>query len=525
MSALVRNLANTFIRYVDSIAALSALPVAAYGRATVTGYYAAGDGGGGNYYYSAASTATVNGGSVVAALGGVGRWLLENAGVMNARVFGAYANNANDDSTVLQTVWSTGGHAGVMPVGTYLFSQGINVTYNITSPAFPIPGAASGRIDVQGESQSNTILAYSGSGYAINLTGSGTNGTGQGLLGLDRIGNFTLQNNAFNASVNDGIYAQNKAWFEIDRVFVQYMNIALNLQSCYFVKVSRFTAGWCNYGIQMTTNAQGACNAVDFDGAVLQNCALAGFYGVAVGSNITFRNGGFESCGTQGNNATGAIVATIGAYGYSGPFTVDNEYFEQNAGVADISLDNDTAAPLTVLVKTATFIRSSNTFYTNSNLSITNSGGGPVNVILQGVNFVSAGNYVPSASRPFWVGGSSAVRFFDMGGNTWNETVSLPQPFFSGRAVAILEFAGATGTATLAEGATVSRSATGTYTVTFNTAALNTNYEPVIVGDRGGNGADGYDITSKTTAGFTFVMSNQAATVFDPTTVSVTVFE
>ena len=440
---------------------------------------------------------------------------------LNAKDFNAKANNAADDSIALQLIWGNGLNAYKMPVGQYLFATGITVNYNTGS--FPIPGAPSQRVSVYGESLSNTILGYSGTGYAVTLIGSDTTGAGQGLLGLDTYSKFTLQNNAYNPAINSGILMQNKAWWKLEDIYIQYMEIGLNLQSCYTAKVSKCIFAYNNYGVQLTTNAQGACNAINFDSCTFQNDTLAGVYGPAVGSCNSFRDCTFESCGTQGNNATGAVIANVSAYGNAGPIVFDNCYFEENAGIADISIDNPTSSPLTVLIRGCLFIRAQSGFYTNNNISVTNSGGGPVTVLLEGNQFFSAGTYVPSAGRPFWAAGSTGVRFIDNGGNTWNETTSLPQPFCAGRATIQTLFVGSTGAQTVAEGCTVSRTGTGTYTVNFNTALPSALYVPQISLDKGANSAIGHTITSQTPSALAIACTNQAGTAVDSPNVSVSI--
>lgn len=88
-------------RSVDSIAALGALNPATYKRAFVTGYYAAGDGGGGLYYYSPSTAQTsANGGTIIAAYGGTGCWLLSYGTSVSVLQFGAKADNGQTDNGV-----------------------------------------------------------------------------------------------------------------------------------------------------------------------------------------------------------------------------------------------------------------------------------------------------------------------------------------------------------------------------------------------------------------------------------------
>ncbi len=57
----------------------------------VLGFWAQGDGGGGTFIYDAGSVATDNGGTIIAAAGGVGRWIRSYSGTINVRWFGALA--------------------------------------------------------------------------------------------------------------------------------------------------------------------------------------------------------------------------------------------------------------------------------------------------------------------------------------------------------------------------------------------------------------------------------------------------
>ena len=93
-------------RSVDSIAALGALNPSTYTRAFVTGYYAPGDGGGGFYYYSSSTSQSLaNAGSIVAANGGIGCWLLAYGDSVSVLQFGAKPDNGTtDNGPVFNTV-------------------------------------------------------------------------------------------------------------------------------------------------------------------------------------------------------------------------------------------------------------------------------------------------------------------------------------------------------------------------------------------------------------------------------------
>ncbi|WP_035819864.1 hypothetical protein [Janthinobacterium sp. RA13] len=120
-------LTNRIGRVVSSIAALSALDVTKNIHAFVTGYFVAGDGGGGNYRYDASSALAINGGTVIAALGGAGRWLLVRGGLVSQRQFGAVGDGVADDTDALNrwtlymlTAGAVNQHAVYGASGSYL---------------------------------------------------------------------------------------------------------------------------------------------------------------------------------------------------------------------------------------------------------------------------------------------------------------------------------------------------------------------------------------------------------------------
>lgn len=120
-------------RVVDSVSALSSLNVTLYTRAFATGYYAAGDGGGGAYAYSSTSTAPVNGGTVLAAAGGIGRWLLQTSAPVSIKQFGATGNfnisslSGTDDYAALNSAINANVPLYV-PAGNYRCSHALTAT-------------------------------------------------------------------------------------------------------------------------------------------------------------------------------------------------------------------------------------------------------------------------------------------------------------------------------------------------------------------------------------------------------------
>ncbi|SAK19276.1 parallel beta-helix repeat-containing protein [Burkholderia multivorans] len=121
-------------RNVDSIAALGALTPGVYKRVFVNGYYAPGDGGGGHYYYSASTAqGEANGGTIIAAAGGVGCWLLDHTGPVSVKQFGAKGDGVNDDAPPIQACITACTDTWI-PDGTYLFNSTNVAPIPVTNP-------------------------------------------------------------------------------------------------------------------------------------------------------------------------------------------------------------------------------------------------------------------------------------------------------------------------------------------------------------------------------------------------------
>lgn len=89
--------------------------------------------------------------------------------------------------------------------------------------------------------------------------------------------------------------------------------------------------------------------------------------------------------------------------------------------------------------------------------------------------------------------------------------------------IAYTKFAGASGTAGLASGCSVTRNGTGDYTITFSSALAAAQYVPQILARRTSKTAVSYEFTTIGTDSFRFTVVDQAGTAFDPTDVFVTV--
>jgi hypothetical protein len=516
----VNNVVN--YTFAPNYTGMQAIPKGSVTQVILLGANTIGDGGGGTYYYVASDTSSAQNLPFIVVATDGGRYYLQNVGNITARQFGAYGNNTTDDSAAIEKVFSYGFYGTRIGAAQYTFATG--ATQTNTSGSFPIPGQPSARNDVLGESFNNTILNYTGTGYAISLTGS-TTGTGQGLNALDRYRNFTLQCGPLNNS-NSGLAMIAKSAFKLEDILFNVFSVGLLLTDCYSSSIKNCWFNQCTYGLDFNTATIGPPNAITVENCTFQNCSMMGFLGSSVGTNNVFRDVQFESCGTQGNTGAGAVVCNLTPLsGVVGPIIFDNCYFENSAGGADIIITNtSTTLPATVIIRGCLFQRISSTNYTNNNIQITTAGG-PVTVLLEGNTFLSTGTYVPSSGRPFWAGPSNCV-FKDLGGNIFSETTSLPAVNGWQHAVpqASGNFTGATGAVNQANNCSIARAGTGSYNVSFTTALPSAVYTPIITGIPGPNGAIGFTVTSQSTTGFSIAATNSANTAVDPTTVWFEVF-
>lgn len=149
-----------------TIAALKAVSVPANGTVyEVAGYNTVNDGGGGLFVYIAADATTDNGGTVFAPDVGSGRWnrLLDLAGPIDLRWFGATGNGSTDDTTRIQAAFTYGGSN----VATMWVPAGYTFIYS----ALTIPSNL--RLTGYGTLKRKTTNSItSGEHYTLDATGS-----------------------------------------------------------------------------------------------------------------------------------------------------------------------------------------------------------------------------------------------------------------------------------------------------------------------------------------------------------------
>ncbi|PHN61171.1 hypothetical protein AO268_03545 [Pseudomonas sp. ICMP 8385] len=420
-------------RAVDSIAALKALDSSNIQRATVIGYYAKGDGGGGVYYADLTDTTTAdNGGTVIVATDGA-RWKLATVDVVDIRQFGARNGSATSSSPQIQKAFDDGGTKSAAD-GVYLL--GSTVSYDHSAVDFPHTGEPSKRLTFLGNSLGNTIFEVApGVPFGFQLKG-GISAGSQGGWGYSRFGNLSIIGKARSMvpaeRIGVGIDHKSLGYDHLSNISVQHMDVGFSIRDCLSNEYTNLYARENNIGLVVARSVVGGTlpNAMIFSKVVATGNSTTGVYFDLMGAGNSWTGGSIEGNGTPGSPSSFGFKANL--LGDNGLACLDmsSGYFESNAGVADLELDNVGTSPVLVIVRNTQFHRLSNAHFTTCNIRLRSSGGGSLTLILQGCGFVSGGDYVPSITRPFIDAGANC-RVIGWDTCTTNEVVSVGNGFNS----------------------------------------------------------------------------------------------
>lgn len=421
---------------------------------------------------------------------------------------GAIGDGVADDSVSLQTMFTNAVNVGwSIPSGIFKFGTGLVSDYSaMTAPT----GNPSARGDIRGDSQSNTILRYSGAGYALMMTGSTT---GQGLNSFDKYSGFTITDNS-QSQTNNGIYLLNRALFKFEDVLIAYFINGLVIDGSFTAALDNVHCNNNKNGLTFLGSNFEDPNLIRAASCTFNSNSLTGVTG-NINAAIEFDSCDISANGTQGNLATGGILLNI-AGPLSGPLSFKNCYFENNAGSSDIQITNVSGQPAVVVISGCTFNRGLNTAFTINNITVHNTGAGSTTkLILEGNSFVSVNSYVPSSSRLF-VNPDANTEVIDLG-NAWSENVSrTPNPVTHGRVTG-----GSVTSAGVAISVplqiSVSRISAGVYSVTHNTGfAYSTGaFVPIAVSNDTVGGIKVERITVNSTTQFNVVLTNTGGTPTD----------
>ncbi|WP_433942723.1 hypothetical protein [Brevundimonas diminuta] len=257
------------------------------------------------------------------------------------------------------------------------------------------------------------------------------------------------------------------------------LGVALKLES---VLSSTFDNLKISFGINGIEVLKGAGfsfhNANHFSNCEIRHLSGKGFYGGPC-TSLRMTALQVESCGTQGDDATGGMKLTFsGAEGHVG-LLMHGAYFEDNAGEADIVLTNEGSAYITHVISGVNFNRlTASRYATNCIKSV-----GKNRIILIGCTFTRVGDYSPSASRPYLNGDADTI--FIPIGCTFQDAVergdvrNLEDYAFAGSV-------GATGVAAkLPPGWSSTKAATGVYVVTHDLGLTASNHAVTVTANDG----------------------------------------
>lgn len=326
--------------------------------------------------------------------------LLERVSVKR---FGAVGDGTHDDTAAIQAAitWAIAHGARLhVPRGRY------KVTATLTADMSANTGDSGNRFWMEGEGQSNTILAPTSAvtSACLNIIGGGTGAGMQAWSGISGIG---FEGTSIN--IGAAVAGENLAYFRMDAI-----RIYLFQRGCYFqdTLTSLFEGvniRYCKYGFLGERKAGGDAYGSDPNALTFINCTfgLCQVYGVLLiqGAGNSFVGCTFEGIGipdlTGGDGATGWCVklVSMGREGVVGAAFRDC-YIENNAVSADFIIEqaeNHAAYKFSG----CTFARISSANYSVNNIRVTTSGTSRATVDISGCGFKALGSYTESSSRKY----------------------------------------------------------------------------------------------------------------------------
>lgn len=290
-----------------------------------------------------------------------------------------------------------------------------------------------------------------------------------------------------------------------------------------------------SYGVNGQYSQASPPNAITF-----LNCEIGvnANYGIEFADATTFTMVGGA---VEGNGTTGTDANLLGVMlyqnnvtpGLSGSVAASflGVYFEGNGGNSDIWFRGGTVGSCALSVTGCTFNRISGTtgqFVTNNINFEVDTGGYKARLAVTGCGFNGYNSYTPSSSRPYIAVNYASGADFAVSatGNIYGS--SLEQPALPGpqvspftQATAYVNFVGTTGAINQSSNiASVSRTGTGAYTVTFSAPMANNEY--AVVGNVGGQAF--IELGSVTATSFTMTTVNASGTATDYGYVMLAVF-
>ncbi|KAF7964056.1 hypothetical protein AWV80_02740 [Cupriavidus sp. UYMU48A] len=516
---------------VDSVAALRALSKAAYARAFVTGYRAAGDGGGGSYWYDPSDTTSVdNGGTIIVATDG-GRWKLLSLHYVTLKTFGAYGDadtgSPHDDTAACQAALTWAAASGVTlraTAGSYAISSAITV--NTTTGGNISQGGR--RLSIVGDGKSNTSFVFTGN---TNISLITVNGNYNDYFHAE---GFRIQRKDAASEFGIGLTINNMVNFTLRAIECFRLDTGIVINDCNAVLLDDVTLRYNRLGLSAFYTSVSVPNAMTFSNCSINSNIQGGVSIVGGVTNV------FLNCRLEGNGITDAGTTTAGAKAlyirthnpvntdFMSALTMVSCYFEGNAGDADFY--GDFRGATTVNISGTLFNRTNVSNYVVNDIvfdgSAMTGSSQPVALEMSGNSFTSQGSYVPDVSRKAinYLHGASYTGFQINDCNIYQNAVDTPlvdgsKDRLRGDQVKVLamgNITGATGVLNSNYGVTsVTKNATGNFTINLKNSAATAmgSFEHV---SGGANAGLIHQITNRTASSITVQWMNPALAAQDP---------
>lgn len=327
---------------------------------------------------------------------------------VSVKFFGAQGDGSTDDSSAIQECFdfcTMHGGTAYFPSGVYIVSTPLTIDTGTSwahfGPRANIRGAGAANTMIRnltmGSSSALLTIGGFGAQYHIDICdisfqGTGTMGSstgpdapidgygvGTGLM-IPQSSDMSIRNCVI-SGFGQGIHIENSFLITFNNTYV-----TSNLDGIYMV-------------IGASPNNYSSPNAISFYG-----CAIGGNqnYGLwaELGITITMVGGSMEGNGISGTGPfVGALYVSGGTDGAAN-VSLSGVYFEQNAGLADIYLDNANNSGASV-IQGCTFNRITSDHFTTHNI-LASAGTDIFNrIAIMGCGFSGFNSYSPDSSRTY----------------------------------------------------------------------------------------------------------------------------
>lgn len=416
------------------------------------------DGGEGWFFLDAADTTTADDDGTVLVDSVGRRWKRSYDSAKMAAWWGVI--DGADISTPLQNALNTGGGKIEFKDGQYTVTTGAVIDFSTAT--IPPVGRRSKRFSLVGESQHDTTFNTNGN-TLLTYTGD-TQGDGQGLFSSMRIADFCIY-----GTNNTGVAMRLKSavGLNVENIQIRRHDYGLFLSGVLTSKFDNVYLDYNNTGLYIESATNSQVNNVTFNDLKCNSNNQHGIIG-NVGIRVTFNRLSCESCGwntndTGGNSNTGPVYLNVVV-----PFSIiefNQGYFEANEGLADITINNNTASPIIVNINGTDFTRGNIRGRGCTNvLNFLSTGGGPILLNLRGASFIT-NTGTGFVANPAWVD-KPFLRVTGVDTCTFSDPATLPSNSMAqGQPLPIC--VSSTGAMTAGPTwLTVTKTSTGVYTIT-----------------------------------------------------------